>query len=71
MADDWRQYIVSDPEVIGGKPAFQGTRLSVELVLDFMAAGWERSDLYQAYPFLTAEMLNAADQLGLTRGAEG
>lgn len=56
---NWRDYIVTDPEVLAGKPALKGTRLSVELILDRLADGWTTSDLIQAYPRLTPEALQA------------
>jgi len=37
---DWRARIVADPEVLVGKPVIKGTRISVELVLDLLAAGY-------------------------------
>ncbi len=50
---NWRDYIVTDPEILVGKPAVKGTRLSVDLILDRLADGWTAEDLYQAYPRLT------------------
>jgi len=56
---NWRDYIVSDPEILVGKPAVKGTRLSVDLILDRLADGWTTEDLFQAYPRLTPEALQA------------
>ena len=56
---NWRDYIVSDPEILVGKPALKGTRLSVDLILDRLADGWTAEDLFQAYPRLTPEALQA------------
>jgi len=56
---NWRDYIVSDPEILVGKPAVKGTRLSVDLILDRLADGWTAEDLFQAYPRLTPEALQA------------
>lgn len=56
---NWRDYIVSDPEILVGKPALKGTRLSVDLILDRLADGWTTEDLFQAYPRLTPEALQA------------
>jgi len=56
---NWRDYIVSDPEILVGKPAVKGTRLSVNLILDRLADGWTAEDLFQAYPRLTPEALQA------------
>jgi len=56
---NWRDYIVSDPGILVGKPALKGTRLSVDLILDRLADGWTAEDLFQAYPRLTPEALQA------------
>jgi len=36
---NWRDHIVSDPEVLAGKPVIKGTRVSVQLVLERLADG--------------------------------
>ena len=35
----WRERITADPEVLVGKPCVKGTRLSVELILGWLAHG--------------------------------
>jgi hypothetical protein len=37
---DWRDRITADPEILVGKPIIKGTRISVELVLGWLANGW-------------------------------
>jgi uncharacterized protein (DUF433 family) len=37
---EWRRRIVADPDVLVGKPVTKGTRISVELVMDLLAAGY-------------------------------
>lgn len=56
---DWRDYIVSDERILVGKPTIRGTRLSVEFVLERLAAGWDREALNENYPQLTDERLRA------------
>jgi uncharacterized protein (DUF433 family) len=56
---DWREHIVCDPQILGGKPTLKNTRLSVEFVLSLLAAGWEKEDLHRNYPNLTDERLRA------------
>jgi len=55
----WRDYIISDPAILGGKPIIKGTRLSVEFVLDLLAAGWDQISLKKNYPNLTEERIRA------------
>ena len=56
---DWRQYIVCDPAVLGGKPTLKGTRLGVEFVLELLAGGWDREAIRENYPNLTEERIRA------------
>ena len=39
MSVNWRDHIVSTPDVIRGKPRIQGTRIPVSLILGYLAAG--------------------------------
>jgi uncharacterized protein (DUF433 family) len=57
---DWRDRIVSDPDILVGKPCVKGTRLSVELILGWLAQGWTHETLLEAYPQLTREDILAA-----------
>ncbi len=56
---EWRDYIASDPAILGGKPILKGTRLSVEFVLELLAAGWGSESLQTDYPNLTDERIRA------------
>jgi uncharacterized protein (DUF433 family) len=56
---NWREYIVTDPSILGGKPILKGTRLSVEFVLELLAAGWDRESLRSDYPNLTEDGIRA------------
>ncbi|HZU69930.1 MAG TPA: DUF433 domain-containing protein [Ktedonobacteraceae bacterium] len=52
--------IVSKPGILYGKPVIEGTRLSVEVLLQNLASGYTRDDLLDAYPFLAPEDITAA-----------
>jgi uncharacterized protein (DUF433 family) len=56
---DWRDYITADERILAGKPIVKGTRLSVEFVLELLAAGWDRDALNDNYPQLTEERVRA------------
>jgi uncharacterized protein (DUF433 family) len=45
--------IVSDPDILGGKPIVRGTRISVEFILELVASGGSVADIVRNYPFLT------------------
>ncbi len=44
--------IVSDPAVLAGKPHVRGTRISVEIILEWLASGGMTPDIIRAYPHL-------------------
>ena len=52
--------IVEDPAVMRGAPVFRGTRVPISNVLASLKAGFELSELREAYPFLTPELVEAA-----------
>ena len=56
---DWRDYITADERILAGKPIVKGTRLSVEFVLELLAAGWDREALQDSYPQLTEDRIRA------------
>lgn len=51
--------IVSDPQILGGKPIIAGTRISVEIILDKIAAGMSEKDILIDYPHLNAHQIQA------------
>ena len=57
---EWRDRIVSDPNVLMGKPAIRGTRISVELILGWLANGWSFDDIIAAYPHIVRDDVLAA-----------
>jgi len=52
--------IVSDPNIMMGKPTVAGTRITVELILDKLAAGESIQQIVEAHPRLSAEAVRAA-----------
>jgi len=44
--------IILDPSVLAGKPVIRGTRISVDLVLELLASGWNESTILKEYPGL-------------------
>jgi uncharacterized protein (DUF433 family) len=55
-----RTLIVSDPAVMMGKPVVAGTRITVELILEKLAAGETVGQILDAHPRLTEESIRAA-----------
>jgi len=58
-AMDWRDRIVVDPRILVGKPVIKGTRISVEMVIDLLAAGWTQQQVLDNYPTLKAADVRA------------
>jgi len=56
---DYFDHIETREGVLGGKPVIKDTRISVEILLDFLAAGWSVEDLLREYPRLTGEDIRA------------
>ncbi len=52
--------IVSNPQVLMGKPVIAGTRISVQLILERLGAGETVDDILAAYPHITREGVLAA-----------
>ncbi len=57
---EWRDHIASDPAVLAGKPVIKGTRISVELILGWLANGWTYEQILESYPHLSREDILAA-----------
>ncbi|HLH20864.1 MAG TPA: DUF433 domain-containing protein [Bryobacteraceae bacterium] len=51
--------IAVDPKILAGKPVVRGTRISVELVLELLAAGWSHDQILASYPHLCEEDIRA------------
>jgi uncharacterized protein (DUF433 family) len=64
------QCITAHPEVMLGKPAIRGTRLTVELLLRKMLEGVTAADLLRMYPQLRAADLEASLQYAADRATE-
>ena len=52
--------IISDPEILGGKPIIKGSRISVEMILEFISSGASIDDIIKTYPHLSKESVSEA-----------
>jgi uncharacterized protein (DUF433 family) len=55
-----RRLVVSDPDILGGDPVFRGTRTPVHPIAALLEQGAIAADLLEAYPRLTAQMIEIA-----------
>lgn len=53
-------WIISRPDLLGGKPCIRGTRISVELILELLASGATQAEILSSYPQVPPEGLTAA-----------
>jgi uncharacterized protein (DUF433 family) len=60
MTTDQKPRVVSDPEIMMGKPTIQGTRITVEHILRMFAAGHTEETILLAHPHLTVEAIRTA-----------
>lgn len=51
--------IVSNPKIMMGKPVVRGTRITVELVLEKLAAGESIEEILDAHPRLSRNAIQA------------
>ena len=58
--DLWKGRIVTNPDILAGKPIVAGTRISVELILDCLSSGWSMAELLENYPSIKLEDMLAA-----------
>ena len=52
--------VISDPNIMMGKPVVRGTRITVELILEKLAAGESVEQLLSEHQRLTPEGIRAA-----------
>ncbi len=58
-----KQLIESKPDVCNGKPVLKGTRITVQSVLELLAAGDSIDEVLQAYPSITKEHVLASVEM--------
>jgi uncharacterized protein (DUF433 family) len=62
MSSKWRNDIEERQDVMLGKPVFKGTRLTVEHILRELGTGMSPDELFENYPNLKPEHIQAALQ---------
>jgi len=59
MQTDWKEHIVSNPDVLCGKPRLKGTRIPVALVLGYLAAGYSFQKIIDEFPEMDENHISA------------
>lgn len=52
--------IIIQPEILGGKPCIKGTRISVDMILEWFASGATIAGLVEQFPHLAEEGIRQA-----------
>jgi uncharacterized protein (DUF433 family) len=60
MVMNWRDRIVTNPDICHGKACIRGTRVMVSVILDNLAAGLSRDEVLKSYPSLVRQDVEAA-----------
>ena len=50
---NWREHILSDPQILRGKPCIKGSRIPVVLILGYLAAGRDAAAIQPEFSGLT------------------
>ncbi len=52
------KYIITDSKILNGKPIIKGTRISVQLILEWLATGGTEISIIAEYPNIAREAIN-------------
>lgn len=53
-------HLSANPTILGGKPCLKGTRISVELIMEWIASGATPDSIVMKYPHLNKEAVQEA-----------
>lgn len=70
MTEQQADLIAVAPDIVGGQAHVRGTRVTVSVVLDCLAAGLTEAEIVEQYPSLTSEGIRAAAAYGATLARE-
>jgi uncharacterized protein (DUF433 family) len=59
--------VASNPGILGGTPVFQGTRMSVKTLFDYLADGFPLDYFLESFPSVTRERAAAVLRYGCQR----
>ncbi len=66
-AEDLQGIIQSQPEIMGGRPVFVGTRVPLQTLIDYFEGGESVEDFLDAFPTVKREQVIAAIAAGLVQ----
>ncbi len=59
MPVNWKDRIISTPDILKGKPRINGTRIPVSLILGYLAAGYNVQEIVAEFPDLNPTQIAA------------
>ena len=64
MKKDWNRFISSDPKIMVGKPVINGTRITVELILEKLSEGESVEQIPESHPHISKKAIMACLAFG-------
>ena len=55
-----KNYLTSDPSILGGTPVIKGTRVPIETILYLLKDGYPLEVIHEDYPQISVETLSGA-----------
>lgn len=55
-----RRYVVSDPDILGGKPVIKGTRIPIDQILFLLKEGYTIEAIHEYYPHVDIKTITGA-----------
>jgi len=71
MPDKHLHYIVSNPDIMVGKPCIKGTRITVEAILEMLGSGITPAEIMDDFPSLDEVKIRAALMYAATHLSKG
>ncbi|MCU0391334.1 MAG: DUF433 domain-containing protein [Thermoflexibacter sp.] len=65
MQLNYKDYIISNPAVMLGKPVIKGTRITVELIMEKIANDIPMEEILESHPHITRKQVLACVQYAL------
>ncbi len=55
-----KQYVISNPDILGGMPVIAGTRIPIGQILSLLKRGFTIEAIHEEYPHVNTETLSRA-----------
>jgi uncharacterized protein (DUF433 family) len=63
-AEDLKDIVQSDPEIMGGTPVFVGTRVPLQNLIDYLEGGESVDEFLEAFPAVERKQVVAVIEAG-------